>query len=204
MNHSGWRRPATTTTARERTAKRVRTGGAIRPALQGSRATARVRSRAAWLGRRRVDHYTRRARNTPRARCEPAWPVVHVGARRRLAPAAGQSSIHRETFLERTVDSGPAVARRARARAHHRRLVARRNRSGRRTAGAGEPAARGARAGARPRRRTRGPRARTRRRAERGRIVHARVRPVLRGRRAADVRGRGPAAHPRPAPPPTS
>ena len=88
--------------------------------------------------------------------------------------------------------TGPA------APGHHRGMDARRNRTRARTAGAGAPARRGPgrRPGAGRRPGDPGPRPRPGPGRDRG--LHAPVRPGQRGRRAADVRGRGAAAHSRP------
>ena len=80
----------------------------------------------------------------------------------------------------------------------HRRMEPRRNRPRARTAGAGAPAGCGSRGRAGRGHRPGAPGPRARAGPGRDRRIHAAVRPGQRGRRAADVRGRGAAAHPRP------
>ena len=93
-------------------------------------------------------------------------------------------------------ESRAARSNHTRARAHHCCLAARRDRSGQRPARPGCAAGGGTRTGSRPRCRAGHPRACAGEGPERGRVLHAPVRPVQRGRHPADVRGRGAAAHP--------
>ncbi len=125
--------------------------------------------------------------------------VLDYAAAARMPAAAGDPTRHpvRERRLERNPDSRTARRGRSGPRAHHRRLDPRRDRCRQRAAGPGQPAAGRARAGAREGFGTGRARARQGLEPECGRVVHARVRPFQRRGRAADVRGRGAAAHSR-------
>ena len=92
-------------------------------------------------------------------------------------------------FRPRRTPAQPAACR------HRRPLSGRRDHAGEPPAGDCRTAIRPRRTGGEHRRRLGAPRAQAQGHAERARRLHARVRPVVRRRRAADVPGRSAAAH---------